>query len=452
MLTPTSSGGTVPSLKQLLIDGRLITRIKDTWYDVTDFVDRHPGGDVIKSVCNGNDGTAMFFSSHFRPMGDIGSFPGIVKIPDNLDTSGCFVKKSRWYFSEDPHGFYATLKREVHHHFMENDVRYRVPSIGARVALYTALAAFAVSLHAAYIQGYMLGAVFAGVLSWNFSGTLTHDHGAHQTQCGPSKDAPWQHILLSVCNAITFPGAFQSYFFYSHAGHHSDVHDSDLDSDDKLVYPMLRWNTTRPQLWFHSYQHIYWPLAHAVYLTQYIGKGFTTDKEKNWWKQHNHSFRAKRDPWYIPSVVMIALVHIVIPVYFQGLPRGLGLYSVFFAIYSTGGLLFATLSHFLVMGHDGGSIDHPDFNEWAYHTVATSGDYMTDSTVAFLLAGGFNLHGIHHLMPAIHPSHLPRVYVIYKELCNRFHYPIIQLDSWSDVFSTYTRCLKKLGQEPDKAD
>jgi len=124
--------------------------------------------------------------------------------------------------------------------------------------------------------------------------------------------------------------------------------------------------------------------------------------------------------------------------YYNGL-YGLGIYSIFLLTYSIGALFLATVSHYICKKNINKN------NDWDYHTVVNSGDYLVDSTFAFLISGGFNVHGLHHLFPSIHPSHLGGIYHLFEKRCREYNYPYTNVKSWDELFRIYVNNLYILG-------
>ena len=420
-------------LKTLLQNGRHITKINGITYDITEFIAIHPGGDIIKGISNGNDGTAMFYSSHFN-LPDIDNIPSIHKIEDVKD-----IITPGLNFDYNKDSFYFTLKSDIQNYFKKNNIDYRVPTSFATCCLILNMCLFSILYYMSYVKGYTLCSILMGMLSWNFAGTLAHDHGAHRTVCG--KRDMIGNIFMSFFNSLTFPGAFETHFLYGHYSHHTMVHDVELDSDENLLYPLVRLHTGHKRLWFHKYQFLYWPLAFSVYLISYISQTFRS-KKNNWWRRHNHLYRPTVSSKFKVLVLSFIIFHVTVPVYYNGIIRGILSYLLFLFTYSTGGLFFALINHYI--GHSI-VIDHPDKNKWCFNTVQRSGDYLVDNKYIHYISGGFNVHGLHHLFPTIHPSHLPDIYHLYEKRCIEFEYPYINIKSFSYTFIQFIYNLYILG-------
>ncbi len=422
------------TLKELLKRGRYITKINGEVYDITDFIPIHPGGNIIKGIANGNDGTAMFYSSHFN-LPDIESTYGVKKIELNDDN----IITSPLNFNYNEQSFYFKLKTDIRNYFEDNYIDYRVPSSFARLCFTINISLFLYFYYLSYVQGCITFSILMGILSWNFAGVLTHDHGAHGTNCDRHNIVG--NFIMSLLNSLCFPGAFETHFIHSHHAHHAMVHDPELDSDENLLYPLVRLNEKHKRLWFHKYQHLYWPFAFMVYLFSYIGQTFAK-KKHNWWRRHNHLYRPSVSLKFKILVLSFVVFHLMIPVYNNGLFIGIIAYLLFLFTYSMGGLFFAIVSHYIGRRKE---FIHPNEKYWDFHTVNKSGDYMVNSLLTHYVSGGFNVHGLHHLFPTIHPSHLGSIYPLYEKRCKEFNYPYINIKSWRELIKIYLYSLYRLG-------
>lgn len=421
-------------LSDYLKHGRSITYINGNYYDISDYIDKHPGGEIIKSIANGNDGTAMFYSSHFK-LPNIDDIPEIKKIDDIDDLLICPLK-----FDYKKDGFYYQLKSDIKSYFIENKIDYTVPTNFARICLAFNIILFFIFWYQSYIKGYLIYSVFMGVLSWNFAGTLVHDHGAHRTTV--KKNNKYGNIIMSFFTSFTFPLAFETHFVHSHSSHHTMIHDKEFDSDENLLYPLVRLNDDLPMLWYHRYQYIYWPFAFSVYLGSYIAQTFNS-KKYNWWRRHNHLYRPTTSIKFYLLLLSFFFFHIFIPSYMNGLITGLLSYFIFLFTYSVGGLFFALVTHYI----NDTEIIKKDNVTWDYNTIAYSGDFFVGDTFINYITGGFNIHGLHHLFPTIHPSHLNSVYNLYEKRCIEFNYPINHVKTWSDLVYKWHNKLYMLGNK-----
>lgn len=96
-------------------EGKVVLGIRGNWYDVTNFVDRHPGGDIIKEF-HGQDATVPFLAmhdeakvlKHRRPCGSYEWDPAApsgladngewIRLHDEFKAEGLFEKDMPWYY------------------------------------------------------------------------------------------------------------------------------------------------------------------------------------------------------------------------------------------------------------------------------------------------------------------------------------------------------------------
>lgn len=81
--------------------------VEGSYYDLEEFVARHPGGELPLSQTQGQDITPLFYSHHLN------EFPSRVlkKYAVAKPTDGTFIKPHGYSFEEN--GFFMTLKRRI---------------------------------------------------------------------------------------------------------------------------------------------------------------------------------------------------------------------------------------------------------------------------------------------------------------------------------------------------
>ena len=96
-------------------------RSEESWYlygnkyDLTDFIDQHPGGrDILELVKSSNDITPLFESYHaFADIESIKKTLEKYKVEENVKTQ---------LYTFDENGFYYTVKERVRRYFGNNRV------------------------------------------------------------------------------------------------------------------------------------------------------------------------------------------------------------------------------------------------------------------------------------------------------------------------------------------
>jgi len=113
---PSHREGRIPFIKTATnwIEGKRLDddcgaywRVRDSLYDLTEWIERHPGGREWIQVTRGTDITEVFFSSHVGPMAE--KLLAKYRVRD-ISTP----RNSPYTLDED--GFYMTLRRNVHNY------------------------------------------------------------------------------------------------------------------------------------------------------------------------------------------------------------------------------------------------------------------------------------------------------------------------------------------------
>jgi hypothetical protein len=92
-------------------------------YDLTNFLDHHPGGKDILEACRGNqDCTASFESYH--TFCDMEKIKKIMKKYEVLESDTSHIKPVETPFLFEPNGFFRTVQRKVRGYFCENKISH----------------------------------------------------------------------------------------------------------------------------------------------------------------------------------------------------------------------------------------------------------------------------------------------------------------------------------------
>lgn len=205
-----------------------------------------------------------------------------------------------------------------------------------------------------------------------------------------------------VTAASMFLGLSPSKWRNKHYGHHNDTM-GELDDDTRNIYPLARLDESRPVLWHHKYQHIYFPiccfpLLHVNYLREDVL--FTL--------QGKFQTRTERITYVLILCVFLALF-LAVPCALHGWARGLLLFAVFSMSISLAACANFTTNHLA----EETQFNDPDKQRdiarsqiEGSHNVCSRGPL---APVFNLLTGGLSLQIEHHLFPSYH-------YLLYPKL------------------------------------
>ena len=103
-------------------------KIHGKYYDLTDFLDKHPGGSKILESCKGVDCTAAFESYHaMSNMNNIKSIMKKYEIDASKSETIQSFKQHSYTFSEK--GFYNEVKNRVRNYILTGDYSINCSSI-----------------------------------------------------------------------------------------------------------------------------------------------------------------------------------------------------------------------------------------------------------------------------------------------------------------------------------
>eukprot|EP01100_Stratorugosa_tubuloviscum_P003052 TRINITY_DN1721_c0_g1_i1.p1 TRINITY_DN1721_c0_g1~~TRINITY_DN1721_c0_g1_i1.p1 ORF type:complete len:447 (+),score=162.68 TRINITY_DN1721_c0_g1_i1:104-1444(+) len=399
-------------------------------YDVTKFISKHPGGELIIQGA-GRDATPMFESSH----------PEFVKekvLPKYHIGS---VKNYKSFYTWDSE-FYRVLKKRVFNYFKERNISHHGNSEYWLKVCFT-LICFPIFYYLGLICGSVFFTLIAGLFGAQFGIGIMHDgnHGA------TSKNS----FINAICaSTMDFVGG--SSFIWKHEhniGHHQFTNmpeDPDVDTGE----PFIRFSPNQKYLSHYKYQHIYiWFVYSIVTHKWYFSDIIDIIRGKY-----------ARLELYKPNLVEMIVVTIgkisvicwalFVPIYFNGFITGFSLWFLFWVIMSFCFTLQFAPTHINTEVLFPTEIEiQPklDSNErdWAKLQILTACNYSIDSTMTSLYSGGLNFQIEHHLLPTISHVHYRHISPIVRQTCKEFGVPYISFPTYFHALAHHYKHLKKLG-------
>ena len=484
--------------------------------DITSFIPKHPGGDVI-SLAAGIDATILFHTyhpngvakSHLERM-TIGrlspqqsgawskaSGPGVLASAGKegegkLDEK---VSPSSYYSWSSP--FYTTLRKRV----VERLRSLKRPRRGgaeiwikAAILMITFWASLTVMILSGREDGslYWSRAVPASMLmgaAASFIGTcIQHDgnHGAFSKLSWLNTLSGWtldmigasaftweiQHMLghHPYTNLLDADGELRKKNAGQPGAHANDEADSNYQESDPDVFssfPLMRMHPSHSREWFHAYQHLYAPFLFA-FMT--LSKVFQQD-----WEMYNDralyhiSAEQRYAEWFnrfrfVGMKVLSAGYMMLLPIWFHGLWRGLGLFilghcvcgemlaTMFIVNHVIEGVAFAmrtnTAEEDSTKSLCGGSLvaektikslrpttangkhymgekssSGIPANDWAAVQCQTSVNWSSGSWFWNHFSGGLNHQIEHHLFPSICHTNYVHIQDVVQSTCEEFGVP-----------------------------
>eukprot|EP00331_Platyophrya_macrostoma_P025180 CAMPEP_0176452368 /NCGR_PEP_ID=MMETSP0127-20121128/28493_1 /TAXON_ID=938130 /ORGANISM="Platyophrya macrostoma, Strain WH" /LENGTH=634 /DNA_ID=CAMNT_0017840807 /DNA_START=67 /DNA_END=1971 /DNA_ORIENTATION=+ len=395
-------------------------------YDVTNFVDHHPGGSMIYDGAGG-DCTAMFESYH--PLALTKSGPPekylIGEVRDYTD-----------FYSWDGE-FYDKLKAKVEK-ALPHDKRRNSSSLFSKG--FVIIIGYWIGMYC-YIKYNNIWAT----LLFSFFGSqvgvnVMHDgnHGAYSTS----------RFLSWIAGAsLDFTGSTSVVYKRSHNfGHHGCVNHLELDRSFDTTFPLFRLHKLQPKMWIHSYQHIYiW----LIYGMVNFGDLFGTFDELAWMSNYpTRRGHVSRAVYWTHAFVKFywIMFDLVIPSYIHGFCHAFPYWVMHMVVFAYGYALFFAVNHWTT---EAAQVDNTSVgrDNWGVLQVENSSNFAIGSKFWTHISGGLNYQIEHHLFPGYAHTNLPEISEIVQEACKENKIRYYSFDSFWSALAGHYRHLRSLAME-----
>lgn len=436
--------------------------IDNVVYDVTDFLDKHPGGGAQLMSAAGEDASAMFHALHpgwvrstlknYKVVGQL--------LPMHEDTEALASKKvapNFEYFDD----FSVTLRKRVDSEMTRRgDLPRGTMRMWAETIFIVAVYFLANNLPAwvmasglyetaeaipwwVYIASVVIGGPFGALMGMNVM--HSGNHGGLVNKDSPVLQFIAEHTLDLVGGGS---GRWKRSHNFAHHSYTNTSQDPDLQFE-----PFFRIYEDNAKYWHYQGQTYYWPiLAMLNHSTWEIRDTLYMLGDYKRWQNKDvigHFFFSALHKVYC----------YVIPYMMVGMP---GIYC---------SLTVKAVASFFVVpiflaSHNSMELEHktrddaldefdadPDQKEsWMKWQILTSQDFNAKSPLVNFLTGGLNHQIEHHLFPSIHHSHLPWIAQIVEDTCKEYGVPYTNKSSFWEAFKTTLTAMDTLGNElPEKS-
>lgn len=408
-------------------------------YDVSSFVERHPGGVDQIMLGAGRDVTQLFESYH-----SVDTYKVLEKY-----YVGVLIDNELPVFPS-PSKFYPTLKRRVQDHFKASNTD---PKICYRMfLLYAIYLAAAIAFWLGTLLCYdNLPLVSLCSLGWGVFSALVALTAMHDASHFSVTHSPWVWKLLGSVVHDIYNGASLYVWTNQHIlGHHlyTNIDGADPDvvtSTEPADVRRIKW--TQKWLPFYFYQHIYIPILYCLL-------GIKTRLQDVYILISLKNGPIRVNPPTLSQVLFFSLGKCFHVTYRFVIPL---LVMPWYTMLLTNLIAEAAVSYWLAFFFQGshvvGEVEWPvpDSNnemhmDWAEMQVATTQDYATDSWFWTLATGALNHQTTHHLFPGINQGHYAKITPIVKKTCEDFGLKYHCVSSTSEALGCHINHLKTLGR------
>jgi len=405
-------------------------------YDVTQWVPKHPGGDLIR-LAAGREATALVYSYH--P-------PTVFKVLCKYYIGEVCNYENFYNFKSL---FYSTMKARVDAHVKAHQLTRNAWPLYAKSAMLLVL--WAVSYYLSFVRGHVLASVLLGFFHAQLGINIMHDgnHGAYSNN---------KTICSLAGMMMDLIGSSRVVWWHQHnVGHHpnSNNHQSKktppqldplaFDPDANAGNPFVRLNPSQLLRWIHQYQHIY-----MWFLIMFINfKWFVNDIRAMARRRYmDIEFgETKRSEFYslLLTKSIFLLYSLAVPLYLHGARHGILLFVTFMVATGYVFVLMFGVNHLTEeCTFPEGTLPY-DKRDWAVLQVLTASNFATHSKFWTWVSGGLNFQIEHHLFPGVNHTHLPAISPIVVQTCKEFGVKYHCFPSfWSALYSYYVH-LKELG-------
>lgn len=428
-------------------------------YDVTAFVDSHPGGRELLLLSVGREATDLFLSYH-----PFTTKPAAVLAKYKIGTLGTLEHP---VYKADS-GFYKEAAAAVAAHFEATGEDPKNPLTGL-VRMAPAYALALVFFYTAFCaDGVPSAARFAAAVAFGVCQGLPLTgwmHDASHASIGHSEAWWW---TVGRASLDWFSGSSMLSWRNQHViGHHVYTNVMGADPDLPVALSGDARRLLPQQLWtgIYAYQHIYLPPLYGI-----LGLKSRVQDIFEVFSQHtNGPIRvnpistqdylrqaASKLFWFTWRVLM--------PLAAVGVVRGALFVALFFVAEFTTGYWLAfnfQVSHvsseadFMFADQTKRAAKECPAvfeDEWAAAQVRTSIDYAHGSPMAAYLSGCLNYQVVHHLFPTVSQYHYPAVAPVVIEVCKRYGIEYKVLPSFGAAVGAHVKHLKAMGAAGQPAE
>lgn len=423
-------------------------------YDITKFIDKHPGGDIVR-LCAGRDGTDLMESYHpttsqtkalhwlneyyvgdlVLPSTDKSAAAGAAAAAAAASTGASLPPGTVVANSMPDDRFFRTVRERVEKKLREVGWgRHFYETLALTEVVVTVVLYFITSFLVSQQQSYWW-AVAAGILTGRL-GFIMH-MGNHRAM---SSNPKINTVVESIMDLI---GGSSRIWSYEHAvAHHLTPNQLWTDNDCSIAEPYLRFHPNIPWKPIHRIQ------APATIIAMTIGtaKWYISDIfHLIAGRVGSQSFAVSRADWiqlgFFKSFWFA--FHILLPYFYTG--------SWKFAFLSAL-LLMAVSAHYLenifIVNHIQDNLVPDPTLHWAAQQTMGSADWASGSHFWNFFSGGLNHQVVHHLFPSISHYCYPIIAPIVAQTCKEFGLPYHTYDSFPHAWIEMVKYLHRLGQPP----
>ncbi len=398
-------------------------------YDLTPFVEKHPGGSRIILTRAGEDATSYFQTKHW----------GDEKIKKYLQKFliGTLPEEERIKEEHMNEPFLKELVELCH--------KNNLYKIDKRTALKFGVirAALLLSFFGTLLYGFVfsefkiasiVAAIIQGMIATSLFGLIAHESTHRNYPKGKVSQ-----FLLKIFGPILWPFISMEALEFEHNNHHIKIGDPEYDFEVAGFAPYVRYSGAIELNNNHKRQQFA-----AKFLYPFYANIITTigAAKSNYWSSHNRNLNKK----HTLSIIWTFVFYLGLPLLFGiNIFWSLFLYLIFQCVLYFGVYIGSAVNHFVPPIIEEIPLEHK--NKCGYYACHNTADFCSNSTFWFFYTGGFNIQIEHHLIAFIPAENLKKMAVIVRELCKKYNYPYRNYSSVRDLWNAHYEYLKIMSSD-----
>jgi len=386
----------------------ITTIINGKIYDITKFIDIHPGGKEMIRLAENRDSTYLFWSYHIDRMKANKYLSQLQCIGDVEDD------KKEKYLSTS---LLFTLQDKVLEYVNNTNKKKRGGShVISRVVFFN-ITSFLLTYFVCFCGHWWLS-LFLGISLASFG--LCIQHSANH---GSLTNSNLWNEFFGYYNDITGASSFM-WKTQHNLGHHLLPNDVDHDPDTFSNYPIVRFSDNFKIKKWHKFQYLYLPFITGLMGFSYLFFDFLYFINGNYFNVRCPKKTSKDIILFFACKLLHLFLYYFIPIYNFG-----HWWTPLLTVY-TGSLY---LSFQFLISHNTLEINKYKKNiheDWAEMQITESSTWCGNSKIVNFLTGGLNSQIEHHLFPGLSDQLYPQIQHIVMDECKKRNIMYVKYDGF----------------------
>ena len=374
-------------------------KIHDKFYDLTDFVKIHPGGqDMFNNLKTNTNITAMIYSYHKNPKNILSLILPKYELPMSTDIIKFDTNYTYDKYCELKKLVYAEMhEKKIPFYWSNTEIAYNAFMLSLYFGVW--VYCFWNSDNLSYWWIVLLALMNTGICNLIFHETAHHCGFKNQTI----------NNCLTMC---TYPLMVARFWKYKHNFLHHSFTNTVYDFDFSL--PIVRHSNEQKYNWFNKYQSLY--TLFLFQLTALHEGPFVSLKGR---RSYN---------WVCFPVLLFVF----------------GVYKTM-SWYLLSGLMFTFIAQLSHIQPECIEMNKEKKNDFLYREVSSSMNYKTDDQLTRFICFSLDIQIEHHLFPNIPHSSLRKIQHIVRDYCDKNDIPYVEKSSIFSSIYSYICYLYKMG-------